>query len=164
MKIIFKRKSLLPLTFIPFFILIGALSESAESSWNINCSPSDTNEPSECTMQQEIIMKNSQLPVLQLTLAKLNSKEPPHALLVVPLGIYLPGGVAIQIDNNPEKTFPVERCDPDGCHLFMSLTDSTLDQLFLGRLLTVSFFDSDRIKIKIPVNLQGFSETYRTLL
>ncbi|OUU75938.1 MAG: hypothetical protein CBC29_01140 [Methylococcaceae bacterium TMED69] len=159
-----KRLSLSTLTVFPFFILIGPLLESVASSWNINCSPSNTSGSTECTMQQEIIMKNSQLPVLQLTLARLNKEEPPHALLIVPLGIYLPGGVAIQIDNNPEKNFPVERCDPDGCHLFMSLTDSTLNQLFLGKLLTVSFFDSDRVKIKIPVNLQGFKDTYKTLL
>ena len=109
-------------------------------------------------------MRNSQLPVLQLTFAKLSEGTPPHALLIVPLGIYLPGGVVIQIDDNPGKTFPVDRCDPVGCHLFMSLTNSTLNQLFLGKLLTVSFFDSDRVKIKIPVNLEGFSDTYKSLV
>ena len=166
MNIVSIKKSLSPLNIIIilFLFLTVPLLETTASSWNINCSSSDINGSPECTMQQEIIMKNSQLPVLQLTLAQLNKEEPPHALLIVPLGIYLPGGVAIQIDDNPEKTFPVERCDPDGCHLFMSLTDSTLNQLFLGKLLTVSFFDSDRVKIKIPVNLQGFSDTYKTLL
>ena len=164
MNIVSKRKSLSSPTITLFLILIAAALESVASSWNINCTPSNMNGLPECTMQQEIIMKNSQLPVLQLTLAQLNAEEPPHALLIVPLGIYLPGGVGIQIDDNPEKTFPVERCDPDGCHLFMSLTDSTLNQLFLGKLLTVSFLDSDRVKIKIPVNLQGFSDTYKTLL
>ena len=166
MNIVSIKKSLSPLniSIILFIFLTVPILETRASSWNINCSSSDINGPPECTMQQEIIMKNSQLPVLQLTLAQLNKKEPPHALLIVPLGIYLPGGVAIQIDDNLEKTFPVERCDPDGCHLFMSLTDSTLNQLFLGKLLTVSFFDSDRVKIKIPVNLQGFSDTYKTLL
>ena len=164
MNTVSKRKSLSPLVIILFIFMIGCFLESSASSWNINCSPSGKRTPSECTMQQEIIMKNSQLPVLQLTFAKLNKETPPHALLIVPLGIYLPGGVVIQIDDNPGKTFPVERCDPDGCHLFMSLTNSTLNQLFLGKLLTVSFFDSDRVRIKIPVNLNGFSDTYKTLV
>ncbi len=108
-------------------------------------------------------MKNSQLPVLQLTFARLNKKEPPHALLIVPLGIYLPGKVTIQIDAEPAKSFPVERCDPDGCHLFMGLTSPTLERLLSGELLTVSFLDSDRVKIKIPVALSGFKEAYQTL-
>ena len=114
-------------------------------------------------MQQKVVMKNSQLPVLQLTLAQLKKNGSLHALLVVPLGIYLPGGVAIKIDNETSKIFPVERCDPDGCHLFMSLTENTLQQLLTGNLLTVSFFDSDRIKIKIPVDLKGFGEAYQSL-
>lgn len=164
MNTVSKRKNRSLLVIILSFIMIGCFFESPASSWNINCSPSGTKTPSECTMQQEIIMKNSQLPVLQLTFAQLSEETPPHALLIVPLGIYLPGGVVIQIDNNPGKTFPVERCDPDGCHLFMSLTNPTLNQLFLGRLLTVSFFDSDRVKIKIPVDLEGFSDTYKALV
>ncbi len=164
MNTVSNRKSLSTIIIILFFTMIGYFTESPASSWSINCSPSGKKTPSECTMQQEIIMKNSQLPVLQLTFAQLSKETPPHALLIVPLGIYLPGGVVIQIDDNPGKTFPIERCDPDGCHLFMSLTNSTLNQLFLGKLLTVSFFDSDRVKIKIPVNLEGFNDTYKTLV
>ena len=164
MNTVSKRKNLSSLIISLSIITIGCFLESSASSWNINCSPSGNQTSSECTMQQEIIMRNSQLPVLQLTFAKLSEESPPHALLIVPLGFYLPGGVVIQIDDNPGKTFPVERCDPDGCHLFMSLTNSTLNQLFLGKLLTVSFFDSDRVKIKIPVNLEGFSDTYKSLV
>ena len=163
MNTVSKRKKSFITYHYSFYYYDWSFLESSASSWNINCSPSGKQTSSECTMQQEIIMRNSQLPVLQLTFAKLNEETPPHALLIVPLGIYLPG-VVIQIDDNPGKTFPVERCDPDGCHLFMSLTNSTLNQLFLGKLLTVSFFDSDRVKIKIPVNLEGFSDTYKSLV
>ena len=112
MNTVSKRKNLSPLVIILFVFMIGFFLESLASSWNINCSPSGKRTPSECTMQQEIIMKNSQLPVLQLTFAKLNEETPPHALLIVPLGIYLPGGVVIQIDDNPGKTFPVEKVRP----------------------------------------------------
>ena len=159
-----KLTKILKLSLSLFVIyLLAGLTNLQASSWNINCSKPITGETLECTMQQEVIMKNSQLPVLQLTLAQLNQQEGLHALLVVPLGIYLPGGVDIQIDAGISKTFPVERCDPDGCHLFMSLTEYTLRQLLSGDLLTVSFFDSDRIKIQVPVDLKGFEDAYKSL-
>ena len=88
MNIVSIRKSLSSIIIVSLFLLlITPLLEPAASSWNINCSPSDVNGNPECTMQQEIIMKNSQLPVLQLTLAQLDKEEPPHALLIVPLGL-----------------------------------------------------------------------------
>ena len=103
MNTVSKKKSFITYHY-SFYYYDWVFLESSASSWNINCSPSGNQTSSECTMQQEIIMRNSQLPVLQLTFAKLSEETPPHALLIVPLGIYLPGRVVIQIDDNPGKT------------------------------------------------------------
>ena len=59
-----------------FFVLYftAQFTGARESSWNISCSKLAKEETLECTMQQKVVMKNSQLPVLQLTLAQLKKK------------------------------------------------------------------------------------------
>ena len=112
----------------------AAAELSSESPWTIRCETVSSHQHNSCIMYQEILLKKDGLPVLQFSIGRAEVGQDPIVLVTLPLGVYLPTGVSLMIDEQEKVNFPIERCDPDGCHLFMSLTDSTLNQLFLGKI------------------------------
>ena len=112
-------------------------------------------------MYQEILLKKDGLPVLQFSIGLPEAGQDPIVLITLPLGIYLPTGVSLMIDEQEKVNFPVERCDPDGCHMLVTLTDGRIDTLKNARQLKVFFNDSESSPIVITLSLYGFKEAFR---
>ncbi len=129
-------------------------------SWTLRCA-SDTQ--SGCMMFQNLVLKTGGQPVLQFGIGIAPDDGVPTVLVSLPLGIALPPGIAIRIDQGTPATFPVERCEPDGCRAGMKLRDSTIKQLSQGQQLHVTFHDGARKPINVLLSLDGFSAAYQAL-
>ena len=84
----------------------------------------------------------------------------PIVLITLPLGIYLPTGVSLTIDQHADVNFPIERCDPDGCHVLVTLENDTVETLKSGKNLKIMFRDGDKAPLTIPISLESFSEAF----
>ena len=108
---------------------------SSESPWTIRCETVSSHQHNSCIMYQEILLKKDGLPVLQFSIGLAEVGQDPIVLVTLPLGIYLPTGVSLMIDEQEKVNFPIERCDPDGCHMLVTLTDDRVDTLKNAREL-----------------------------
>ena len=133
---------------------------SSESPWTIRCETVSPEQHNSCIMYQEILLKKDGLPVLQFSIGLAEVGQDPIVLVTLPLGIYLPTGVSLMIDEQEKVNFPIERCDPDGCHMLVTLTDDRVDTLKNARELRVFFNDSENSPIVISLSLFGFKEAF----
>jgi invasion protein IalB len=83
--------------------------------------------------------------------------------LTLPLGVYLPTGLLLQIDDGETLKIPVEICLPNGCHTRMALIGELLKKLRAGRMAKLAFHDSQQRRITVPVSLAGFTAAFAAL-
>ena len=132
-------------------------------SWTLRCSATAGDAKPDCMMFQNLVLKTGGQPVLQFGIGVAPDDSLPTVLVSLPLGIALPPGITIQIDGSTPATFPVERCEPDGCRAGMKLRENTVKQLSQGRQLHVTFYDGARKPLKVSLSLDGFAAAYQAL-
>lgn len=84
----------------------------------------------------------------------------PALLFQMPLGLHLPSGVTLEIDQGQPQQMAIESCDPNGCYAGMPLEDALLAGLKAGNTLQVTLYNLDRETIEVPVPLTGFSAAF----
>lgn len=142
----------------------GAVADDTVfGAWTVRCEKVDDATAQACIMQQNLVLKGGGQPVLQFTLGIAPGDEGPTVVLKVPLGIYLPPGLSLQIDQAAPTVLPLETCDPDGCQAVIKLRAQTLAALRGGRGLTVTFHDAERRPLSMPLSLDGFSAAFDAL-
>ena len=81
----------------------------------------------------------------------------PLAIISVPLGIFLPPGVSLQIDEGNPVRAPYEVCDRDACRAGFPLSGEMVSSLKGGLSLKVTLENPLGEKITLPVSLSGFT-------
>ncbi|MGE0485389.1 MAG: invasion associated locus B family protein [Gammaproteobacteria bacterium] len=156
---------------LPVVALLALMTATASGdedreygAWTLRCEQADADAAMECILQQNLVLRTGGQPVLQFALGLAPDDHQPTVVLKLPLGIYLPPGITLRIDDGAPATFPVERCDPDGCQAVMKMREATLATLRSGQRFTITFHDSERRAIDMPLSLDGFGAAYDALL
>ena len=138
--------------------------EHTYGAWTLRCQSAASASSEDCIMFQNLVLKTGGQPVLQFAIGRAPGADSPTVLMKLPLGMALPPGVTIQIDNAKPATFPIERCDPNGCQAGMKLREATITQLEHGQRLNITFYDGGRKPIQVPLSLDGFADSFKALL
>jgi invasion protein IalB len=125
--------------------------------WVVRCLEAQANQPKRCEMVQVLSDRNSKREVLVMVVGYTGEKTPPQAVLVLPLGVLLPAGVSLKIDQGAPKTIPYRHCEPQGCIAPWQMTEVDLGALRAGTTLTVSVNDHGGKSVDLPVSLKGFT-------
>lgn len=78
-----------------------------------------------------------------------------RGVIVLPLGIMLPDGVMLTIDNQHRHKFEVRYCTAEGCYAYITLQGGVVDQLRRAMNAQISFRTLDKRDIKMPLNVKG---------
>ncbi len=94
-----------------------------------------------------------------------NSGNPIIALaeIVVPLGVFLPGALGLQVDQNEPKAVPFERCIPDGCVVRAPIAATMLEQMKSGGTAYLIVSPSPDERVRLPISLSGFTAALNNL-
>ena len=127
--------------------------------WTLHCRlPQPDREV--CEMRQRIVDQNGNR-VLLAVVGRLPNLDMPGLLLLLPLGIALPPGTSLKIDQGEATQVEVERCERQGCRVELLLDDELLPRLKAGQQATMSFHVYDgqgqRPPVDVPISLLGFS-------
>ena len=125
--------------------------------WRSRCEPTKGKIEGGCFVYKDLVLRQGGQRVLQFAAGYAQATPDPIALLSLPLGISLPPGVSLQVDQGKTITIMVERCEPTGCRAGLKLGPDLLRELIAGRTLKVSFHDAERKPIEMQVALAGFS-------
>ncbi len=129
----------------------------AFKNWTVRCEKAKEAEEETCYIFQNLVLKEGGQRVLHIAVGYLPDREEPVALLTLPLGISLPPGGTLQVDDNEPVRFQIERCEPNGCRAGLILRPELLQQFKKGMKAQVTFHDAGRRPISVPVSLQGFT-------
>lgn len=130
--------------------------------WRTNC---EVNAESRrvCHIFQRITVKESGKTVLHVAIARPTSAQQPVAVFNLPLGVALPPGVAIKVDEGEPKPFPFSICTKDGCRAGLKLTDDIVKTLKRGKQLVLTFAGPNAKAYSVKVSLIGFTKAYDNL-
>lgn len=131
-------------------------------AWRVQCN-SPTGAPAVCQMFQNIVVKDSGEPVLRFFVGYQGDSETPIGVLVVPLGVNLPSGITLKIDDGQAYQLAIEVCLPNGCRARFGFDQNFLDLFKRGSSGTVSFVGGNRQPFNVPISLKGFTAALKAI-
>ena len=137
-------------------------------NWAIKCEKPDEKQKSQgafevCYAFQNVVTKEGSQRVLNIAVGYAPKVTDPVALITLPLGIALPPGASLTMDEAKPIQFPIERCEPGGCRAGLKLEKALLDQLSAAKKVQIGFSDAAHRPVQIPLSMKGFTEALKTL-
>ncbi len=137
--------------------------EKDYQDWRLRCERKTDNDPERCFIMQIAKTLKDKRDVLRVGVRYPDPDKPALVFLTLPLGVYLPGGLSLQIDDGETLRIPLEICLKNGCHTRLTLEGTLLKDLKAGQKATLVFFDAQQQQIIVPVSLAGFTAAYAAL-
>jgi len=116
-----------------------------------------------CQITQILNEKGSNQPVMQVAVGYLPDTEHPVGAFTLPLGIWLPPGLQLQVDSGKTGRVPVDTCGQGGCRAGVELDAQFLASMKKGSALNVTFGGAGRQPVTVPVSLKGFTAALDSL-
>jgi invasion protein IalB len=133
-------------------------NEAPASGWRTSCAASERDAPLACVLEQSIFVPNTRQQLVNVKIQFEGGKKQPTLLITAPLGLFLPAGVSIRVDQAEPETLDLQTCDAAGCYVAMAVSDELLGLLKAGNDFSVTFQDLAKQDINVTMPLQGFSD------
>ena len=137
--------------------------EKDYQDWRLRCERKSEDDPERCFIMQVAKSEAEKREVLRIGVRYPDPAGPAMVFLTLPLGVYLPAGLLLQVDDGETLQIPVEICLPNGCHTRMALEGALLKRLKAGQQAKLAFHDSRQKQITVPVSLAGFTAALAAL-
>ncbi|CAM5763242.1 hypothetical protein LMIY3S_00747 [Labrys miyagiensis] len=140
----------------------GAL-RSKHDNWQVRCDTPPGAQREQCALVQAVTA--SDRPNIALSVLVLRTADQKSRLLrvIAPLGVLLPAGLGLKIDNQDVGRAGFVRCMPTGCLADIVLDDAQIGMLRNGKEATFIIFQTPEDGIGIPLTLKGFGEGFDEL-
>jgi len=140
----------------------GAI-RSTHGDWQIRCDTPPGSRAEQCAVVQNVAAEDR--PNVALSIIALRTADGRARLLRVlaPLGVLLPSGLGLKIDDADIGRAGFVRCLPSGCVAEVVMDDALLNQLSVGKTATFIIFQTPEEGIGVPVSLTGFKEGFDKL-
>jgi len=137
--------------------------KSVHGDWQVRCDTPPGATAEQCALIQSVTAEDR--PNVGLTVIVLKTADQKSRLIRVlaPLGVLLPSGLGLKIDDTDIGKAGFVRCLPNGCVAEVIMDDSLLKQLRNGQNATFIIFQTPEEGIGIPMSLQSFGEGYDKL-
>jgi invasion protein IalB len=137
--------------------------KSVHGDWQIRCDTPPGAKSEQCALIQSVTAEDR--PNVGLTVIVLKTADQKGRLMRVlaPLGVLLPSGLGLKIDNNDVGRAGFVRCLPNGCVAEVMMDDNLLNTLRGGQAATFIIFQTPEEGIGIPMGLKGFGEGFDKL-
>jgi invasion protein IalB len=135
-------------------------SGNAQPGWVARCTSVSRDAPPECAIEQSAVLtKTGQLIVLVDIRVAPDTRQP-AALIQLPLGLNLPIGAKLQVDEGKAIDLPIQTCETRGCYISAPVSAELLAALKSGKQLKISFQNMAKETITIPMPLSDFAAAY----
>jgi len=141
----------------------GAATSAPPPGWIARCSSGSRSSSLECAIEQSAVLtKTGQLIVL-INIRVPAETRAPIALVQLPLGLNLPAGAKLQVDDGRTAELQIQTCEARGCYANMPISPEMLGTLKTGKQLKVSFQNLAKETIMIPMPLGDFAAAYEKI-
>ncbi len=95
--------------------------------WKLRCKQPEGADKKMCQITQHIVLKENKRPLLRVAVAYIPKQDGRlGVILTLPLGIALPPGIILTVDNGEPRRLPIEYCIRAGCRVHLTLDDTLL--------------------------------------
>jgi invasion protein IalB len=136
---------------------------SSHGDWQIRCDTPAGAQNEQCVLMQFVTAEDRDNVGLTVIVLKTADKQARIMRVLAPLGVLLPSGLGLKIDDNDMGRAGFVRCLPNGCVAEVILEDQLLTRLKAGGTATFIIFQTPEEGIGIPISLNGFGPGYDTL-
>ncbi|MCA1466506.1 invasion associated locus B family protein [Bradyrhizobium sp. IC3195] len=133
---------------------------SGQPGWIVRCTSASRDAPLECAMEQNAVLTKTGQTVVLINIRIAPDTRTPIALLQLPLGLNLPVGAKLQVDEGNTFDLQIQTCENRGCYASTPVAPDLLAALRSGKQLKVSFQNMAKETIAIPMPLGDFAAAY----
>ena len=131
-----------------------------QGGWIARCASPSRDAPLECAMEQNAVIAKTGQVVVVVNIRIAPDNRAPVALIQLPLGLNLPAGAKVQVDEGKTVDLQVQTCEQRGCYANTPIAPDLLAALRSGKQLKVSFQNLAKETITIPMPLADFAAAY----
>jgi invasion protein IalB len=124
--------------------------------WTVRCQEPDKG--GRCVMSQLLKNRDNDEPLMLVEIGYLKDGPEPMAQFVVPLGVFLPAGMLLRVDD-AEQTgrLPYTVCDKVGCKAIAKLDDKVLGAMKKGKEMFTTLTSPTGDTATMSISLAGFT-------
>jgi invasion protein IalB len=131
--------------------------------WEMRCETPPGAARDQCALMQSVAAEDK--PNVNLVVIVLKTADGKSRLLrvIAPLGVLLPSGLGLKVDQADIGRAGFVRCLPTGCVAEVVMEDKLLDQMKAATNATFIIFQTPEEGIGIPLALNGFKDGFDKL-
>jgi invasion protein IalB len=137
--------------------------KSVHKDWQIRCDTPPGAKSQQCALIQSVTAEDRANVGLTVIVLKTADQKSRLMRVVAPLGVLLPSGLGLKIDNVDIGRAGFVRCLPNGCIAEVVMDDKLIGKLRNGKSATFVIFQTPEEGIGFPMSLAGFGEGYDQL-
>ena len=137
--------------------------KSVHKDWQVRCDTPPGAKSEQCALIQSVTAEDRANVGLTVIVLKTADAKSRLMRVVAPLGVLLPSGLGLKIDNADIGRAGFVRCLPNGCIAEVVMDDALIAKLRNGKTATFIIFQTPEEGIGFPMSLAGFGEGYDKL-
>ena len=155
------------LVFLLFVVPAAALAQGEVKAkygdWEMRCNTPPGAQSQQCVIMQFVTAEDRDNVGLSVVVMKTADKQARILRVLAPLGVLLPRGLGLHIDQVDMGTTGFIRCLPNGCVSEVLMDDSLIEKLRSGQEAMFIIFQTPEEGIGVPISLAGFGEGFDAL-
>ncbi len=136
---------------------------SVHGDWQIRCDTPPGAQGEQCALIQSVVAEDRSNAGLTVIVLKTADQKSKLMRVVAPLGVLLPSGLGLKLDNQDVGRAGFVRCLPNGCVAEVVMDEKLLGQLRTAKTATFIIFETPEEGIGFPLSLNGIGEGYDKL-
>ncbi len=137
--------------------------KSVHGDWQIRCETPPGAQGEQCALFQSVVAEDRANVGITVLVLKTADQKSRLMRVQAPLGVLLPAGLGLKIDNADVGRAGFVRCLPRGCYAEVVMDDTLVGKLRTGQTATFFIFQTPEEGIGFPLGLKGFGDGYDKL-
>src|SRR5471030_590956 len=137
--------------------------KSVHKDWQIRCDTPPGAKTVQCALIQSVTAEDRANVGLTVIVLKTADGKSRLLRVIAPLGVLIPSGLGLKIDQADVGRAGFVRCLPNGCIAEVVMEDKLVDQMKNGQSATFIIFQTPEEGIGIPLALAGFKDAIEQL-
>lgn len=137
--------------------------KSVHGDWQIRCETPPGAQSEQCALFQSVVAEDRANVGITVLVLKTADQKSRLMRVQAPLGVLLPAGLGLKVDNQDVGRAGFVRCLPRGCYAEVVMDDALVGKLRTGQTATFFIFQTPEEGIGFPLGLKGFGEGYDKL-
>ena len=162
-----RRKAILLGALLTLAATGNALAQGAVKSvhrdWQIRCDTPPGAKAEQCALIQSVTAEDRANVGLTVIVLKTADQKSRLMRVVAPVGVLLPSGLGLKVDQADVGRAGFVRCLPNGCVAEVVMDEKLLGQLKVAKTATFIIFETPEEGIGFPLSLNGLGEGYDKL-